>query len=81
MPLPSLHANCPRCANLDLTILKKRDRIDKLNRNPLRLMQRALGARLYHCWRCRLQFYDLRRPAHFTKSGTPGVVATADRSE
>lgn len=60
LPLPSRHAACPRCAGRELEILKKRDRIDKMNRNPLRLIQRFLGARLYYCWACRLQFYDLR---------------------
>lgn len=61
VPLPSRYTNCPRCASRALTILEKRDYIDKLNRNPLRLVQRYLGARLYYCWRCRLQYYDLRR--------------------
>ena len=61
MPVPSRYANCPRCAGREPAILKKRDRIDKLNRNPLRLVQRFFGARLYYCWSCRLQYYDLRR--------------------
>jgi len=53
-------ASCPKCSGQDLTILKKRDRVDRWNRNPLRIAQRFLGASLYHCWSCRLQFYDLR---------------------
>jgi hypothetical protein len=60
MPLPSRYAACPRCAGHELEILKKRDHIDKMNKNPLRLVQQYLGARLYYCWGCRLQFYDLR---------------------
>jgi len=54
------HAGCPNCGQHDLTVLSKRDRVDRWNRNPLRLVQRLFGARLYHCWLCRLQFYDLR---------------------
>ncbi|MGA3027623.1 MAG: hypothetical protein ABSF98_22915 [Bryobacteraceae bacterium] len=55
-------------------ILKKRDGIDKLNRNPLRLVQRFFGARLYYCWACRLQYYDLRRlqPAARKTAGDGG---------
>ena len=60
VPLPSRYANCPRCSGRELVVLKKRDYIDKLNGNPLRLMQRFLGARLYYCQGCRLQHYDLR---------------------
>jgi len=29
--------------------------------NPLRYMQRFVGAPLYHCEFCRIQFYDVRR--------------------
>jgi hypothetical protein len=39
---------------------KKRDTVDTMNRNPLRQLQRLMGAHLYHCDSCRLQFYDLR---------------------
>jgi len=61
VPLPSRYANCPRCTSRSLEIRKKRDYIDELNGNPLRLIQRFFGARLYHCLGCRLQYYDLRR--------------------
>lgn len=54
------HANCPKCGWNDLTVRSRPDRIDKINRNPLRLLQCLLGARLYHCSHCRLQFYDVR---------------------
>ena len=54
------YAACPKCGWYDLTVLTRRDRIDKMNRNPLRLLQRVFGARLYHCAHCRVQFYDLR---------------------
>jgi hypothetical protein len=58
-------ASCPRCRGFDLTRLSKPDRVDSFDRNPVRLAQRMFGARLYHCWLCRVQFYDLRprRPA------------------
>lgn len=63
------YATCPKCGWYDLTIQSRRDRIDKMNRNPLRHLQRLLGARLYHCGHCRLQFYDLRR-LRFRQRGT-----------
>jgi hypothetical protein len=43
-------------------VRKKRDAVDTMNRNPFRTFQQFLGARLYHCEACRLQFYDLRGP-------------------
>jgi hypothetical protein len=33
-----------------------------MHSGPINLVQRALGADLYHCRYCRLQFYDLRGP-------------------
>ncbi len=60
--------SCPKCGGHDVTALSKRDRIDGFNRHPLRLFQGMLGARLYHCSLCRLQFYDLRSRGH-TQSG------------
>jgi hypothetical protein len=61
MPRPSRYANCPRCAGHELVILAEADHIDEMNMNPLRLVQRVFGARLYYCHTCRLQYYDLRR--------------------
>jgi DNA-directed RNA polymerase subunit RPC12/RpoP len=55
------YAACPKCGWYDLAMRARRDRVDKMNRNPLRLLQRLFGARLYHCLHCRLQFYDIRR--------------------
>lgn len=53
--------SCPKCNRTDLKILTRRDRVDRFSRNPLRLIQGFLGAKLYHCWSCRLQFYDFRK--------------------
>jgi len=55
------YAQCPRCGRRDLRVLTKRDRIDFFYRSIFRRFQALLGARLYHCWSCRLQFYDVRR--------------------
>jgi len=55
------YAACPKCGWYDLVLQTRRDRIDKLNRNPFRLLQWLFGAPLYRCAHCRLQFYDLRR--------------------
>lgn len=54
------YAACPKCGWYDLIVRSKRDYIDKMNRNPLRWLQRLIGAHLYHCTHCRLQFYDAR---------------------
>jgi rubredoxin len=58
--LPSLHRCCPRCQGTKLSRLKHRDPIDSLYRNPISRLQALLGAPLWHCSLCRLQFYDLR---------------------
>lgn len=54
---------CPRCTSRDLRIRQKRDRVDGFSKHPVRLLQGLFGARLYYCWQCRLQFYDIRRRA------------------
>jgi hypothetical protein len=47
--------------------MRKRDPIENFQRGFVRVIQRWLGARLYYCDRCRLQFYDMRSTA--LKSG------------
>jgi hypothetical protein len=54
------HARCPRCGEMQLEVLRDRDYIEGFENNPLRIMQKLFGAKLYYCWECRLQFYDLR---------------------
>jgi len=55
-------ASCPRCGTARITTLRKRDPVDRMHHGALSFMSRLLGASLYHCNFCRLQFYDLRRP-------------------
>lgn len=57
------YAACPRCGGFALTVLARRDHIDAMLNNPLRLLMGKLRARLYHCRACRLQFHDLRHRA------------------
>ncbi|HWB96023.1 MAG TPA: hypothetical protein VG672_04960 [Bryobacteraceae bacterium] len=38
-----------------------RDHIDPMYRSILSWIQRWMGAPLFHCRYCRIQFYDLRR--------------------
>ncbi len=77
----SERARCPLCGTYRLRALAERDRIDKMHRNPLNVVQGMLGAKLYHCRYCRIQFYDRRRLAEQEKvSGTvagptPGAAA------
>jgi hypothetical protein len=51
---------CPRCWSEDLKVFKKRDHIEGFQKSFLRRIQGWLGAPLYYCSRCRLQFYDVR---------------------
>src|SRR5712692_1989446 len=55
-----IRSHCPRCWNLRLKKLRKVDRIETMYKNPVSYMQKWLGANLYYCKVCRLQFYDLR---------------------
>jgi hypothetical protein len=58
--LLSLRCRCPQCGDPDVSRLRQRDRIDRIYKNPISLAQALLGAPLYHCSHCRLQFYDYR---------------------
>lgn len=72
----SRHARCPECQNSSLHVLKRRDYIDRYNRNPFRLLQKLMGAHLYHCGFCRLQFYDLRALQSRSKEWNPRLWNT-----
>lgn len=54
-------ARCPYCGTHRLTRLKERDKIDRLERGVLNLLERLAGGKLHHCRFCRVQFFD-RRP-------------------
>lgn len=54
------YAGCPKCGSAELTVLKRVDKVDRMRRGPTNFLRRMLGGKLYHCWLCRLQFYDLR---------------------
>jgi DNA-directed RNA polymerase subunit RPC12/RpoP len=54
------YVKCPSCHSVDLTILKRPDRIDRMQKGLLNALQRVGGGKLYHCWFCRIQFYDTR---------------------
>ena len=51
---------CPSCGRFDVTKLKERDRIDRMHTGLLNLLEKFCGGNLYHCFICRLQFYDRR---------------------
>jgi DNA-directed RNA polymerase subunit RPC12/RpoP len=57
----SRHARCPECGWRYLHRFARRDHIERMSRHPLSVLQHLLGAHLYFCADCRLQFYDLRR--------------------
>ncbi len=54
------YAKCPKCRYQDITVMKRVDKIDKMRGGFFNLIHRMFGGQLYHCWFCRLQFYDLR---------------------
>jgi len=54
------YAKCPKCRYQDISHLKRVDKIDKMRGGLFNFVHRILGGKLYHCWFCRLQFYDFR---------------------
>jgi DNA-directed RNA polymerase subunit RPC12/RpoP len=54
------YVRCPECESPNVRCLHRTDPIDRVNRNPLRHLQRLFKAQLYRCGSCRLQFYDSR---------------------
>jgi hypothetical protein len=64
------YSRCPHCGTLRLSRLKQRDRIDRMHRGFLNVLERLAGGKLIHCRFCRLQFYD-RRPLA-AEAPTPG---------
>jgi hypothetical protein len=70
LPRLSLRRCCPKCGSAKLHRLRKRDRIETFSRNPFSLLQMLLGAPLWWCPLCRLQFYDFRSAAQRTEEPT-----------
>lgn len=66
------HTHCPRCGTDELDKRKTIDKIDKLSKAPMSLLQAALGGSLYHCVFCRVQFYDVRSRAPKVPSRSSG---------
>jgi hypothetical protein len=58
---PTVACRCPQCGTFDLLVLKRRDHIERYRPGLFRSLQRLLGARLYYCVFCRLQFHDIRK--------------------
>ena len=63
----SRYAQCPQCGTRNLSKLKCIDRVDRMNKNPLRMLLMVVRAPLYHCTFCRLQFWDVRKRASDAK--------------
>lgn len=53
--------------------LRSVDKIDRMYKNPLSYWQKFLGAELFWCPSCRLQYYDLRKrlPSESSKPSEP----------
>ena len=46
---------------MDLTVLRRRDGVDHMQSGMFNFLHWLGGGKLYHCWFCRLQFYDVRQ--------------------
>ena len=67
-PWFSLKAQCPKCGNPEVKTLKRRDGIDPVSNFVISRVQQLLGAPIFYCQYCRLQFYDYRSKAHTAKT-------------
>jgi len=58
---PHRRARCPSCGSEKLQLRTERDRIDRVTQTPSDMVRRLFIAnmQLYHCYVCRLQFYDV----------------------
>jgi hypothetical protein len=52
------YAQCPLCANRELSVRQSVDQVDRMSGNLLRRL--LIGCPLYHCTYCRYQFRDWR---------------------
>ena len=80
-PVFSLVARCPKCSGTQLRIRRQRDGVDRILKNPFRLLQMILGGNLYHCEFCRIQFYDVRPPRADSKPAAAAMVERGSRSQ
>jgi len=56
--MPGRVAQCPDCGTTRLVIRRTRDPIDRYEGGLLSWCRRKMGATLYHCIFCRVQFYS-----------------------
>ena len=61
----SKHTRCIVCGSPQVARLAKPDRVNQFTTNRGGLVQRWVGAPVWRCSPCRVQFYDWR-PAHST---------------
>jgi len=71
---PNRRIRCPSCGTEKLRLRSERDPIDRLYQTPSDRVRRLFVAnmQLYHCYVCRLQFYDIGEAAQ------PAVQKTAE---
>ena len=62
---PNRRIRCPSCGGERLAVRSERDPIDRLYQKPSDMVRRLFVAdlQLYHCYACRLQFYDVGESA------------------
>ena len=64
----SKHTRCIKCGSSEVARLAKPDRVDQFTANRWGLVQRLLGAPVWRCSPCRIQFYDWRPARSTTKT-------------
>jgi cytoskeletal protein CcmA (bactofilin family) len=71
---PNRSVRCPVCGTDRLSVSSERDSVDSLFQTPGRVVKRLLGAPLYHCQVCRIQFYDT---GEIVSRGEPNGIEVA----
>ena len=73
------YVKCPRCHSVDLTVLRRRDGVDRMQSGMFNFLHWLGGGKLYHCWFCRLQFYDVRQ--QFNRKSERRLLSAPDDPE
>ena len=68
---PGFVCACPRCGTTKLKIRRRRDAVDPIVKTLGNRLKGALGATLYHCEFCRLQFYSFKPLAEPKTEASP----------
>lgn len=77
----SKSSRCPKCESYGVYRLTERDRIDSMSSNPVALFQFLLRAPVHKCPKCRLRFYDWRKPRRRVRRSNEPRLDETDAAE